>query len=125
NTERNRWNGADVCGDILAEHAITARRADRETPILISQRHCEAVELEFGYEGRLQVGTKPLLQPAPAALVPGADFILAERVRQRQHRGGMAHLLETLEDLATDPLRRRLRRDELCMRSLEVLEPAE
>ena len=47
---RNGRDRAQVLGDVLAGHAVAARRADREAPVLVLQRDREPVELRLGDE---------------------------------------------------------------------------
>ena len=58
-------------------------------------------------------------QAAPDPGVERAQLVVAERVRERQHRPGMAHLAELAGELGTYPLGRRVGCDERGERHLE------
>src|SRR5215210_3306518 len=88
--------------DVLADGAVASCGAPREEPVLVAQRDREAVYLEFANVARLLVFSK---ETADAG-VPLVEVFKLAGVRQREHRYGVADLLEPLQRFATYPLRR-------------------
>src|SRR5579871_1203588 len=62
-------------------------------------------------------------QSVAYSLVPGAQLVLVVGVVEREHRPGVRCLGEALTRLASDTLRGRVRRHELRMIGLELLQP--
>ncbi len=117
--ERDRPHGAQVGGDVLADHAVAAGGAAGEATALVQERDGEAVDLGLGHElERLAVE-----QPAQA-LDPGPELVVGARVREREHRLGVLDLGELARRRRADPLRRRVRRDELGVLGLDRLQLA-
>ena len=81
--ERNRTHGAHVLRDVFAAHAVAARGAANEMAVLVGERDAQAVDLQLGDVAN-RVGSA---QPAPHALVEGAQFLFVVGVVERQHRG--------------------------------------
>ena len=57
--ERDGADGADVGGDVLAAHAVAARRAADQPAVLVGQRDAEAVDLQLGDVGDRRVAESP------------------------------------------------------------------
>ena len=58
--------------------AVAARRALHEAPVLVDERHREAVDLRLADHGELVRGGE-----GGGALVPGPELLEVEGVRQR------------------------------------------
>ena len=116
-SRRRRRDGLDraqVRGDVLAGRAVAARRALDEAAALVAQRDREAVDLQLGdvAEVRGRLGRRRQAEAAPDAGVERPQLVVAERVREREHRAAVADLVERARELRADALRRRVRRDE-------------
>ncbi len=91
---RDLGDGHHVLGDVLAFHAVAARRRLGELAILVAQRDRQPVDLRLGGEGEGRVGVE--LQEAVHALDEVRHVLGVERIAERQHRHAMAHLAEAL-----------------------------
>jgi len=87
--QRNAADGAHIRGHVLAGGAIAARGRDRQPAILVAQADGEAVHLRLDRKRRV-ANVQRLLDAAHEV----GDLVVAERIRQRQHRHGMPHLRE-------------------------------
>ena len=122
NAERHAADGADVRGDVFAGLAVAARQAHGEPSVavragLVTQRHAQAVELEFGriFDGQ-SAG-----QFVHAA-VPVGQLFGGVGVVEREHGPRVLRLFEALGRLAAHALRRRVGRDQLGMRRFKSLQ---
>ncbi len=84
----NRRDRGDVGGHVFAGLAVAPGRGTNQAPLLVQQRHREAVELGFTDEAH-RVGDHPL-----DAGVPGEQLGAVERVVERQHRHDVPHRRE-------------------------------
>ena len=99
------------------------RVAPRDEPaVLVAHGDRETVDLELGdvAEVGLFVGT----EEAPYAGVPLPQVFCLAGVGQREHRYGVADLLEALQRFVAYPLGGGVGGDELGVLGLRVLEPA-
>ena len=89
-------------------------------PLLVGQRHGDAVDLGLAREGErleVEVGRLP-----PQPLRPGPQLVLAERVVEAHHRDAVAHLLEQARRRGAHGLRRRVGRRQRGIVRLELPE---
>ena len=119
--ERDRLDGAQVGGHVLPALAVPARRSPDERAALVDQRHGRAVDLRLEDVGDGLVGAEALADVVRPLLERLARRDLLERAHGRQVR----NLREPGCRRGTDPLRRRVRTDELGMLLLERLELVE
>ena len=113
---------AQVGGHVLAGGPVAARGTQREPALLVAQRDGEAVDLELRDVGqafrRLRRRRQP--QALADAGVERAQLVVAERVREAEHRVPVADLREAAAGRrAAHALRRRVRGDERGKRRLE------
>src|SRR5439155_383642 len=119
--QRNVHHRAEVGGDVFADQAVPARRADDEQPLLVRETHRGAVDLDF--EG---IARGADLRDEPGvAILPFGELRLVEGVGERQHRHEVAVLLERRRGLRADALRRAVGGAERGMLGLELLQLAE
>ena len=124
--ERHGANGANVRGHILADRAVAARqsalqmrRAVRSGRVV--QRQRQAVELQLAdITHSLRSG-----QGFAYTLIPGAQIGLTVGVVQREHGPRVRRLHKAVARLAADPLRRRIRSNQLGMRRLQSAQTME
>ena len=118
----------EVGRDVLAGRAVAAGGALHEAAALEAEGDGQAVDLELRdvaqvggrFRGRGQA------EPAPDPGVEGAQLVVAERVREAEHRPAVADLGEDLAGrCATDALGRRVVGRELRVGRLERHELAE
>ena len=113
---------AQVGGDVLAGRPVAAGGAQREPAALVAQRDGEAVDLELRDVGQARRRLRRRRQPQALADagVEGAQLVVAERVRQAEHRVLVADLGEAAAGRrAADALGRRVGRDQGRERGLE------
>src|SRR5581483_6130180 len=79
------------------DDAIAARRPAREAPVLVGERDREAVDLRLGYEAKLARADVERAQAVVQSRLPGAELLGPAGVGEREHRHGVAHLLEALQ----------------------------
>ncbi len=112
---RDDGDGPQVGRHVLAGRAVAAGRALDEPAAVVVEADGQPVDLQFGdvaqlggrFRGRWQ-------REAPAdTCVERSQLVVAEGVRQRQHRARMADLIEGAGRRATDPLCRRLGRGQV------------
>ena len=91
---------------VLAGRAVTARRALDEPAALVAQRDGQSIDLELGDVAQVRCGLRGRrqAQAAPDASVEGAQLVVREGVRQRQHRAAVANLVEGAGRGAADAL---------------------
>ena len=123
--ERDLPDGAHVARHVLAGGAVAARGGAHEAAVLVRQREGQAVDLELDLQRGPLVVLDHALQPFEHPVVPRAEFARVEGVAEREQRDGVADLLERLQRCAADAVRRAVRRRDLGVRGLEVLERAE
>src|SRR4029079_10585207 len=99
----------------LADPGGAAGRAADEVPILVGQRDREAVDLRLGHVGDLARLDVEALQEGADPSLPRLELLGAAGIAEREHRLEVLVLLEALDRLAADPLRRRVRRPQLRM----------
>ena len=116
---RDHVDRQQVVRHVLADLAVAARGAALELAVAVEQRDREAVDLRLGDELDLLVVHVALVEQAAHARLPGAQLVLVARVREREHRLEVLHLLELLERLAAHALGRRVGRAELGVLGLE------
>ena len=122
---RDRRDRAQVRRHILAGRPIAARRPAHEPPVAVAEADREPVDLELDdvaqLRGRRRCERQPQAPPDPG--VERAQLVLAERVRQAEHRafmpdlGKRAALVE--RSPRPDPLRGRVGRREGGKRRFE------
>jgi hypothetical protein len=125
---RDCLDRAQVGRDVLAGRAVATCGAEREPPLLVAQRDRQAVDLELRDVGQAVggLGGGCEAQPPPDAGVEGAQLVVAERVREAQHRALVADLREAPPSRrAAHLLGRRVRCDQRRERGLQGHEPAE
>ena len=124
---RDRLDRPQVGGHVLAGRAVAACRALDEPAALVAQRDREAVDLELGdvlqVRGRFRGRRQP--EALADASIERAELVVAEGVRQAEHRAAMADFAERPGRRAADALGRRLGRRERRMGGLERDEPPE
>ena len=118
--ERNRADGAQVGGDVLAGVAVAARRAGRQDAVLVSEADRKAVKL--GLDRILHVLR---LQCFAHSAVESNDRVVLERIVERQHRRSVRDLGEISPWCGADALGRGVGSDELRILLLEFLQFAE
>ena len=117
--QRDRLDGAEVLGHVLADHAVAAGRAADELAVLVQQRDRDPVDLRLGDEPQLPGPDVELAQPVVQTRLPGPELLGAPGVAQREHRLQVANRLEPLDRLAAYPLGRRVRGAKLGMLRLQ------
>jgi hypothetical protein len=115
--QRDRADGPDIGGDVLASGSIAARHAAHQRSIFIDERKAQAVEFVFGYVFHLLA-----LGTLARAAVEIAQLVVAIGVVEAQHRRGMAHGAETLARFAADTLGGRIVRYQFGMLRFERLQ---
>ena len=115
--QRNRADRADVGRDVLADHAVPARRPARENAVLVDELDREPVELRLD-RVRDVVGAEPLLH-APVEL---PRVVEVHHRLEAEHRLDVADAREVVARRRADALRRRVLRHELRELRLERLE---
>ena len=123
--QRDRADGAQVLGHVLADLAVPARRAAHQHAVLVDQRDRQAVDLRLGHEPDRRVLDAVLLQPRLHPEHPGLQLLLVARVRERQHRLEVAHLVELVERLRPHALGGRVRGQQVGVLGLEVAQLVE
>ncbi len=118
-TQRNRFDGAQVGADILAGGAIAARGALHELAIFVAQADRQAIEFGFGRKQRLSD-----LQPLADAPHELGHFLIAEGIAQRQHRHGMPHFGKPRGGQMADALGWRIGAGQFRVRALQGLKLA-
>ncbi len=109
NPQRDRADRLQVRGHVLADRPVAARQPAHEDAVLVGERDREPVDLRLGHVGDLLRGDVEALEQVADPLLPGRQLLRVARVGQRQHRLGVLVLLELVERLAADALRRRVR----------------
>ena len=112
-------DSAHVERDVLACGAIAARGGAHKGAVLIGDRHAEAVDLELAGIGNLSRTERRL-----RALEPFIQLLEVHSVIHGVHARHVRHRLELLDihEAATHALRVGLRRDELGIARLDVLQ---
>ncbi len=116
-TQRNRPDRPDVCGDIVAYFAVASRGAGCQNAILVSQADRQAVDLQLDHIvviGRAQLLANPLVERL--------QLIGVVCVVDAQHGDAMANRGELPQRPASDALRGRVRRHQLRVLRLQPLE---
>ena len=111
-----------VRGHVLAGRAVAAGRALGEPTAVVAQADREAIDLELGAVAQVGggFGRRRQAEALAHARIEPAQLVVAERVRERQHRTGVADLVERgAGRCPADTLRRRLRGDQLRVGRLE------
>ena len=121
---RDRPDGAQVGGDVLADDAVAARRPLHEAAVLVGQGDREAVDLGLDDEGHLARCQALLLHHRAGAPVPGGELVGAAGVRQAQHRPAVADLGEAPRRRRAHALRGRVGRAQRGVRRLQGLQLA-
>ncbi len=106
-------------GDVLADFAVPARRATLEHTVAVDQRDRQAVDLRLGHELELRIGDPLARQVVAHPLDPCLQVISRVGIGQREHRLGVADLLELGHRLWRHALRGRVGGDQLGMLFLE------
>ena len=117
--KRDRADRAQVVGDVLTDLAVAASGAALEHPVAVDQRDRQPVDLRLGDELEVRVLDPLAGQVVSHPLDPRLQLLGRARVGQRQHRLGVADLDQVRDRLAADPLRGRVRRDQLGMLGLD------
>ena len=120
--ERNRTNGADVRGHLVAARAVAPRGAAEQPSLLIGERDAQAVDLELG-----DVRHGCLAEPAglPDPLVERTKLAFVVRVVEAEHRRHVLDRLEALHRTAGDALGRRVGGNQVRMVGFDLLELVE
>ncbi len=106
-------NGAEVLRHVFTGDAVAACGAADEDAVFVLQRDGETVHLRFGNEGD-GAGHDPL-----RTFGPRGEFLVRERVVERQHRDTVVDGRERRRRLAAGTLRRRVGDDERRVLGLE------
>ena len=117
--QRDLRDRAQVVGDVLTDLAVAARHAAHEQPVLVDQRHRQAVDLRLGDELEGRVLDALAREEVAHALDPGAQLLGRARVGQRQHALQVADLDQVRDRLLADALGRRIGCDQLRIGLLE------
>ncbi len=123
--QRQRLDGAQVGGHVLAHLAVAARGAHAEDAVTVDERDGEAVDLGLHHVAHRLAGQLGALEEPAVARVPGEQLVLAAGIGQREHRLQMAHLRELLEGRRADAERRRVGRAQLRTLGLDRLQLAQ
>ena len=116
-------DGTDVLRHVFASLAIAARSSLDERAMLIAQVDGQSVELEFRLVSHRRRIIRKLQQLAHTAIKSaGARWSGIGFGTNRQHRHRMAHGDEARQRLAADPLRRRVRRQQLRLLGFDCLQ---
>ncbi len=111
----NRPDRAEVRRDVLALHAVAARRAAHEHPVLVQQVDRRAVDLRLEHVRDRLVAAKPLAHVGLPLLQP----LVRRHFFKRAHRREVAYLLELRGGRRTDAAGRRVERNELRVLGLD------
>ena len=101
--QRDRLDRPQVLGHVLADHPVAAGRPASEDAVLVGERDRQPVDLRLGDEAQLAGLDVELSQAVVQAGLPGAELLGAAGVAQREHRLGVAHLLELVQRLGPRP----------------------
>lgn len=115
--QRDRTDRPEILRHVLADHPVPARRAPHEEAILVI--HTDRQSIKLWLRGVLDIRNP---QALPHPLVPGRYLLIAEGVVQGQHGHLMNDLGKRLEGSPAHPLRRRVRRDQVGVGLLQLLE---
>ena len=117
--ERDGGHGTEVLGDVLTDLSVAPGGARDQAAGVVPQGDGQPVDLGLEHEtqaGRVEAGLGRQLEHAR---VPGAQFGVVLRVRQRKHGLQMPNLRESRQRLGADALSGRIGRDELGMGLLQ------
>ena len=112
---------AQVGGDVLAGRAVAARRPAYEATLLVAQADGEPVDLQLA-DVRDRTVLRSQAETAPDARVELAQLVGAEGVAEAEHGRLVPHRREAALDRGPHALGRRVRRHELGMGGLELVE---
>ena len=113
--ERHRPDRAQVDGHVLALDAVAARGATHEHAVLVGEVDRQPVDLRLEHVRDGLVGAEALAD----VVGPLLERLGGRHLLERPHRRRVRDLLEALRRRGTDPLRRRVGRDELGVIPLE------
>ena len=117
-------HGAQVGGHVLADDPVAARRSPLEHAVAVDERDREPVDLRLGDVTR-RIIASCCLELTTDALVPRDQLVDVARVREREHRLEVPHLLEASRCNPSDALRGRVGRAQARVVLLERLQLAE
>ena len=122
NGKRQRRNGFNVRRHLFPYAAVAARDSLQQLGFAtlarpITDRHRKAIHLQFANVINL-VGAAKLVH----APLPGAQLVFVVGVIEREHRRAVPHLDEAFARGAAYPLSRRIRRDQLGIFRLQLLQ---
>ena len=118
--QRDRLDRAQVLGDVLADAAVAAGRSPGEDPVLVGEGDRQPVDLRLGDVADLTARDVEPLELSLDPLRPGAQLVLVAGVGEREHRLVVLDLLELVQRLPADPLRRRVRGEQLGVGLLDL-----
>ena len=110
-----------VVSDVVADAAVAASCCQRQAPVIVSQRHGDAVDLQLKNPGdRPRIAGRS--EEGLDLSRPGDEVVGGVGVVDRQHRDRMPHRGKAIEGLPSDPLGRAVGGDEIGMELLEIAE---
>ncbi|OPZ10474.1 MAG: hypothetical protein BWZ10_02374 [candidate division BRC1 bacterium ADurb.BinA364] len=108
----------DIGRNVVAAPPVAARGGVGQTPILVAQRHGDAIDLQFD-DVFHRAGFRQAGQP-PDSFVELADFLRRIGVGDRKHRHGMLDRGEAFGRPLANGSRRRVRAGQLGMARFEI-----
>src|SRR3990172_3911756 len=118
--ERDRLDGSKVLGDICSPAAIAAGGSPHELPVLIEERHAEAIDLRLCHVVERRAGKR-----ARETSFKLEEVLLARGVVEREHGRFVLDRREQVDRDASDTLGGTVRGDELRIRFLQLPELSE
>ena len=115
--QRNGTNRTHIVGHVITLHAIAPRDRLHQLAVHIRQRDAQSVIFHLGTDLEV-LAFKTLLH----TIVEVPDLTLIIGISQRQHRVFMRHSLERLVQVASHPLRRRVRVGILRIEQLKIFQ---
>ena len=107
-TRRDRANGFDILGDVIADHAVPARGGMLQLALLVGQRDGHAIDFRLDHDRDFLVR-----EQSSDPCIKARYFFFRVRIVQTQHRNPMPNLRKSLEGSAADPLGGRIGRGQL------------
>ncbi len=124
--ERDVTHCAHVDADVFAGGSVAACRAPHQRTVAIQQADGQTVQLGLAAVLHLAAFAKQVpgrqIQPLGDPPIEFEHVVFFERVAQAEHRHFVTHLGERRQGRASDPLRRRIRGDQMGVFRLQGLE---
>ncbi len=106
--QRDRADGAQVVGDVLAHLPVPAGGAALEHPVAVDKRDRQAVDLRLDHVGEARLSRPFAREVVAHPLDPRAQLVLRARVGERQHGLQVRDLLQPADRGAPHALRGRV-----------------